>query len=109
MESIAKKEIRQQGTDDSPLRRPTLPVNQVPTRHAHGRPQPPFKVEQNPWAIRVPPHRSHQEVPVDFIEEALDVEIEHPVISPATLPGFDEGVVCGLPRPISIGIPVKYR
>ena len=82
------------GTDNSPLRRPALPVDQIPIRHAHGRPQPPFKVEQNPWAVRVPPYRSHQEVPIDFIEEALDVEVEHPVARPATLPGFDESIVC---------------
>ena len=93
IERIVKKEIRQHGTDDSPLRRPSLSVNQSPIRDAYGRPQPPFKVEQNPWAVRVPPHRSHQEVPIDLIEETLDVEVEHPVIRPATLPGFDQGVV----------------
>jgi site-specific DNA recombinase len=58
-----------------------------------GRPQPPFKVEQNPRAVRVPSHRFHQEVPIDLIEETLDVEVEHPVMCPATAPGFDEGVV----------------
>jgi len=55
------------------------------------------------------PHHSHQEVPIDLIEETFDVEVEHPVMRPATLPDFDQGVVCGLPGPISIGIPVKHR
>src|ERR1700712_2683992 len=85
IERIVKKEIRQHGTDNSPLWSPALTVNKVPIRHTHRRSQPPFKVEQNPWAVRVPPHRSHQEVPIDFIEEALDVEVEHPVTRPATL------------------------
>ena len=107
VERIVKKEIRQHGTDDSPLRGPSFPVNQGPVRHAHRRPQPPFQVEQNPWAVRVPPHGSHQEVPIDLIEETLDVQIEHPVISPATLPSLDEGIMRRLPWPISIGIPVE--
>jgi hypothetical protein len=94
IERIVEKEIRQHGADNSPLRGTAPSVNQVPIRHAHGRPQPPFKVEQNPWAVRVPSHSPHQEVPIDFIEETLDVEVEHPVISPATLPGFGEGVMC---------------
>jgi hypothetical protein len=93
IELIVKKEIRQHGTDNGPLRRPARPVNQVPIWHAHGRPQPPFKVEQNPWTVRVPPHRSHQVVP-DFIEETPDVEVEHPVVNTATMPDFGQGVVC---------------
>src|SRR5665213_1921545 len=93
IERIMKKEVRQHGTDNSALRGSALPGNQGPIRHTHGRSQPPFKVEQNPWAFRVPPHRSHQEVPIDLIEETLDVEVEHPVMRPATLPGFDQGVV----------------
>jgi len=51
----------------------------------------------------------HQEFPVNLVEETLDVEVEHPIRSPAALPGFDESVVRGPPRPISIGIPVKHR
>jgi hypothetical protein len=43
------------------------------------------------------------------LTKALDVEVEHPIRSPTTLPGFDEGVVRGPPRPISIRIPVEYR
>ena len=91
IERVVKKEIRQNGTYNSPLRGPALSVNQGPIRHAHGRPKPPFKVEQNPLAFRMPTHRSHQEVPIDFIEEALDVEVEHPVVRPTTAVG---------PRPV---------
>ena len=48
---------------------------------------------RHPWAIRMQPHSSHQEVPIDLIEETLDVEVEHPVMNPTTLPSFDEGIV----------------
>ena len=68
-----------------------------------------YKVEQNPWAIRVPPHSSHQKVPIDLIEETLDVEIKHPVMSPATLPCLDQRIMRRLPRPISVGVSVKHR
>jgi len=68
-----------------------------------------LKVEEHPFAIRVSPHGPHQEFPIDVIEKALDVEIEHPVIVPASLPGHAEGIVCRFLRPISIGVLVELR
>ncbi len=109
IERIMKKEICQHRTNDSSLRGASLPVNQVPIRHAHRCLQPPLQIEQHPWAFRVSPHGSHQKFPVNLIEETLDVEVEYPVRSPTTPPGFGEGIMRGLPGPISIGVPVEHR
>jgi hypothetical protein len=86
IERVVKEKIRQYWADDSPLWRALFPMDQLSIRHANRRPQPTLKVEEHPFAIRVSPHGPHQEFPIDVIEKALDVEIEHPVIVPASLP-----------------------
>src|SRR5450759_1138009 len=53
--------------------------------------------------------RPAQEFPIDIIEEALDVEIEHPVIVPASPPGHAQSIMCRFLRPISIGVLVELR
>src|SRR3954451_24320967 len=93
IERVAKKQVRQYGTDHSPLRGSSVSVNQAPVRQAPRRAQPPLKVEQHPWPVRVPPHGSHQEFPIDLVEEALDIKVDDPVIRPAPLLSFDEGIM----------------
>src|SRR5450631_1946443 len=84
-------------------------MDQLSIWHADRRPRPTFEVEEHPFAIRVSPHGPHQEFPIDIIEEALDVEIEHPVMVPASPPGHARSIMCRFPRPISMGVLVELR
>ena len=107
IERIVKKKIRQHWADDRPLRGPPFSVHQGPIRHAYGRLEPSLKVEKHPFAVRVPSHGSHQEVPVDLIEEALDIKVKHPVMVPTSPSGHAQCLVRRFPWTISIGILVK--
>ena len=69
--------------------------------------QPPFGAKKNPLAVRVLAHGPDQKRLIDVIEEAFDVQIQHPVPAPATLPGRADGLDRGLAGPIPIGILVE--
>jgi hypothetical protein len=85
IERIVEKEIRKHGTNDRPLRRSFLAANQRPIRHQDGRFQPPLHVQQHPRTIGVSSYGPHQKFPIDFIKEAFDIEIQHPVVTPTSL------------------------
>jgi len=38
------------------------------------------------------------------VEEPFDVELNHPVVPPATLPHDPHGIQCRAPRTVAIGI-----
>ena len=86
-------QVRQQRADDAALWRAALPRLQAPVGHLHLGPQPPLEVEQNPVVLGVVTNRSHHEVPIDRVEERFDVEINDPVITPATLTRLADGLV----------------
>ena len=86
VERVMKKEVSQQGTHDPSLRRSSFPADEAAIRHLNGRSQPSVEVKQHPRTVRMLAHRPHQQFPVDFIEEGFDVQIEHPVVTPAALP-----------------------
>ena len=50
-----------------------------------------------------------QQLPFDAVEEAFDVQIEHPIITPAPLTRCTHGIECRSAGPVAIGIGVKYR
>ena len=50
-----------------------------------------------------------QKLPIDAVEEALDVEIEHPVVAPTALTSLMHGVDCGFAGPVAIRVGVEYR
>jgi len=104
-----KSYLLRPGSHNRPLWRSTLSAHQGTVRHVHGGLQPSFDVHQHPLAVRVSPHRSHQEVPVDGIEETFDIQVEHPVLFPASLARNGQGVMRRPPGSIPIGIPVKHR
>src|SRR5262249_53557762 len=85
VERIVEKQIREHGTDYCPLRRSFLTANQCPIRHKDRRFQPPLHVQQHPRAFRVSPYGTHQKFMIDFIEEAFDIEIQHPIVPPTSL------------------------
>jgi hypothetical protein len=85
IEHIVQKQISQKGANDAALWRSPFPRYKTAIIQRRGRLQPTFDVEQHPPAMRVLAHRTKQELPVDVVEEALDIEIENPVEAPATL------------------------
>lgn len=94
VERIVQKEIGKQGADYSSLWRPFLPAAQRAIYHLNRRFQPPFNVEDYPVTFGMFPHRPHQELMVNIIEKALDVEVKHPVESPAPLPCNTDSFLC---------------
>jgi hypothetical protein len=54
-------------------------------------------------------HRPYQQILRDVIEKALDVQIQNPVIAPASLPCLPHCVQCRLPRSIPVGIRMEQR
>jgi hypothetical protein len=72
--------------DDSALRRALLTRDQLAVLFLHWRFQPALDVENHPLFLGVFLHRPYQQILRDVVEEALDVQIQNPVIAPASLP-----------------------
>jgi hypothetical protein len=53
--------------------------------------------------------RLEQKLPVDAIEEALDVEIKHPVVAPAALAGLCHGINRRFAGPVTPKQAERYR
>jgi len=50
----------------------------------------------------------HQ-LPINAVEEALDVEIENPIVAPAALASLAHGINRRFAGPVAIGIGVEHR
>jgi hypothetical protein len=50
----------------------------------------------------------HQ-LPIDAVEEALDVEIEHPVVAPTALASHVHSLDCRFAGSVAVGIGMKHR
>src|SRR5215469_8319390 len=83
IEYIMQKQVRKQWTDDRPLRSAFSRFHSRAIRQPHRHRQPSFDVEQHPRTVGVFAYRSHHEFMIDVIEKSLDVEIKHPVVTPA--------------------------
>src|ERR1019366_5138743 len=66
-------------------------------------------VENHPWFLGVFLHRPYQQILRDVVEEALDVQIDDPVIAPASLPRLPHRLQGPLPRSIPVGIRMEQR
>jgi hypothetical protein len=53
--------------------------------------------------------RLEQQIMRDAVEERLDVEIEHPVLLPATSTGMDQRVMGRTPRTVAIAVGMEDR
>src|SRR5437868_10013597 len=78
---IVQKQIGQQGTDDTALRRALLTRDQLTVLLLHWRFQPTLDVQHDPLLLGVFLHRPYQQILRDVIEETLDVQIDDPVIA----------------------------
>src|SRR5438309_9941954 len=109
VEDIVEKQIREHGTYHCPLRSSSASYNQGAVRHAYRCLQPSFQIKKYPFAVGVSTHCQHQKTPVDFVEEALDVQIEHPIVIPTAASGHDQRIMRRFSRTISIGILMEHR
>src|ERR1700730_11859831 len=50
-----------------------------------------------------------QQLPINAVEEALDVEIENPIVAPAALASLAHGINRRFAGPVAIGIGVEHR
>jgi len=104
-----QKQIRQERTDYTPLRRPRRTRNNAPILHLLRCLQPALNVEQHPRAIRMMADGLEQQLPIDAVEEAFDVEIKHPVVAPAAFPSCTHRINGRSAGPVTIGIGVEHR
>jgi site-specific DNA recombinase len=107
VERVMQKEIRQDRAHNPTLWRSSLPRDEAPILHLYGCLQPTFNVQKHPWAIRVFADRAHQQLGIDLIEEALDVEIQNPRVTPASLPRHPDRIERRFAGSISIGVLVE--
>src|SRR5262252_1042397 len=68
VERVVQEQIRQQGTDNSALRRSCRARDDAAVLHLYRRLQPAFDVEQHPWTTRMMPDRLEQQLPIDAVE-----------------------------------------
>ncbi len=71
--------------------------------------QPPLDVEQHPSAVGMPTQRTEKQLPIETVEERLNVEVEHPVFSPAPLTRCAHGIERRSARSISVGVGMEHR
>src|ERR1700730_9027989 len=50
-----------------------------------------------------------QQLPINAVEEALDVEIENPIVAPTALASLAHGINRRFAGPVAVGIGVEHR
>lgn len=79
IEHVVQEEVRQQGADDSTLRRASFALNKAPVLQHRRCLQPTFDVEKCPTAFGVLTHCLEQQLMIDVVEEPFDVDVQNPV------------------------------
>ena len=91
------------------LRRSRRARHDTAVLHLHRRLQPALDVEQHPRRVRMLTDGLEQKLPVDAVEEPLDVEVKHPVVAPAALTSSAHGVDRRFAGPVAVGVGVEHR
>ena len=108
-ESIVQEQISQDGADHPhPEARPcrTRDDATVPSFRRELLASARYR-EARPWAVGMVANRLEQPLPIDAVKIALDINIEHPVRSPATLSGSSGGRRSPSAGAVSIGVIVE--
>src|SRR5689334_17575270 len=92
IERIVQEQVCKERADDPTLRRSRCARHDAAVLHLHRRLQPALNVEQHPRAVRMMTDCLEQQLPIDTVEVALYVDIEHPVVAPAALTGLAYGI-----------------
>src|ERR1700675_5060720 len=53
--------------------------------------------------------RAEQQLPIDTVEVSLDIDVEHPVVSPAALTGLAHRIDCRFAGSVAVGVGMKHR
>jgi site-specific DNA recombinase len=102
------RQHRGSGHDPTLWRSPVPGDKLAPIAH-RGSLQPALDVEERPGATGVLAHGPEQQLVIDVVEEALDVDVEHPVGTPASLAGRPDGVDRRPAGTITVGVGVERR
>src|SRR5262245_18555175 len=81
----------------------------LPSSICTGAFNPALDVEQHPRTVRVLTDSLEHQLPIEAIEEALDVEIKHPVIAPTALTSRAHGIDRRFAGSVAIGVRLKPR
>ena len=103
-----QEQVGQDRTDHATLRSPRTPRLECAIFPLHRRLQPALNVEQCPHAVGMPTQRAQQQLPVKTVKERLDVDVEYPVVTPATLACEAYRIERRTARPVSIGVVVEH-
>src|SRR3954452_4537276 len=105
VESIVQEQIRKAGAYNSALRRSCYTGHHAPILHLSRSFQPALDVEKHPRTARMFADRFEQQLPIDAVEVALHVDVERPVISPASLTSRPNGIDRRPAGSVSVGVP----
>src|SRR3981189_3576708 len=108
VERIMQKQIRQDGAYDPSLRRSRHARHDAAVLHLHRSLQPALDVEQHPRTARMTTNRLEHQLPINAVEETLDVEIKTPIVAPAALASLAHGISCRFSGPVAVGISVEH-
>jgi site-specific DNA recombinase len=100
--------LMRSGSGDTPLRGATIPRDSFSV-DVHRRLQPSFDVQQDPCHIAVLLDRSHQQPVIDVVEQSLDIELDNPVIIPASSSHQRYRIQSRAPWAIAKGVTIKRR
>src|SRR4051812_6314335 len=89
------------------LRRSCCTRDDATILHLDRSPQPALNVEKHPRAVRMMTNRLEQQLSIDAVEVALDVDIEPPCKPPAALTGLLEGIDRRSAGAVPIGVRVE--
>src|SRR5215472_8169751 len=65
--------------------------------------------QPHPHAVRMMTDRLEQQLPIDTVEVAFDVDVEHPVVAPAALTSLAYGIDRRSAGPVAIRVGVEHR
>lgn len=89
VKSIVQEQICQKWRNDAALRRASHSRPDLTIRGLQRRFKPAFHIQQDPGRLAMLPHCPHQEIVIDIVEQAFDVEFDNPIKLPA--PAFGDG------------------
>ena len=103
-----QKQIRKDGAYDPSLRSSRRARHNAAVLHLHRSLQPAFDVEQHPGRVRMTTDRLEHQFPIDAVEVSFDVDVEHPVVSPAALTGLAHCIDRRFAGSVAVGVRMKY-
>src|ERR1039457_3966550 len=85
IERIMHEEIQDQRAYAAALWRAAIPAPEFSCLAHRRRLQPPFDIQQRPFAVRMLPQCLHDQTVVESVKRSFDVKLQHPVEPPTSL------------------------